>query len=193
MSGKQSKAAYTSSPLFTHTAQHGLSFGVLRTHYKEYVNDASKFVAGKLAPALPEGASWQLTAARSEVLLPDGVPDLLLDPLMLTQSYMDQLPPKQLDLLLCFRAVLDPHHPLHSGWERARSFARKTLVKDHGLPVIMVLHDPCRSGTKQPNPPHIHIMAPARRLVQRGWAECTNIACDEAQPGLVEAWRTTEG
>lgn len=192
MPRKQAKAAESRPPLFTHAAVHGLSFGVLRTHFSSIDNDAAIYIATKLAPGLPHGAGWRPTCARTDVVLPAGVADMFVDPMFLATSYMSSLPPAQKDLLICLKATLDPLQPLHQGWERARSFAVATLARDHGLPVVLVLHDPALVGHHEPNAPHIHLLAFARRLAARGWAERSRLARDEAHDELAEAWRDTK-
>lgn len=177
-------------PVYTHAPKHGLSFGVLRTRFSDRDNDPASYIAEKLAPVLPDGGHWKPTAARTDTLLPPGVPDLFLDPLALAASYMSNSLPAQKDLLICLKMTLDEDQPLHGGWERARSFAREVLVAAHGLPVVLILHDPAMSGQLRPNRPHIHAMAFARRFAARGWAERSSLARDEAHHGLAEAWRT---
>jgi hypothetical protein len=176
-------------PLFTHAPKHGLSFGVLRTRFSNRANDPASYIAEKLAPVLPHGGHWQPTAARLDTLLPSGVPDLFLDPMVLAASYMSHLPSTQTDLLICLKMTLDEDQPLHGGWERARAFAREMLVAGHGLPVVLVLHDPAMSGRLRPNRPHIHALTFARRFAARGWAERSSLARDAAHNDLAEAWR----
>lgn len=176
-------------PLFTHAPKHGLAFGVLRTRFSDRDNDPAAYIAEKLAPVLPHDKHWQPTAARTDTLLPSGVSDLFLDPMVLAASYMSNLLPAQKDLLICLKTTLDEDQPLHGGWERARAFAREVLVEGHGLPVVLVMHDPAMSGQLRPNRPHIHALAFARRFAARGWAERSSLARDAAHDELAEAWR----
>ena len=176
-------------PLFTHAPMHGISFGVLRRRFSGRQNDPGAFLAAKMAPALPDGAQWRPTSARSEILLPTGVADIFMDPATLARSFMDHLPSTQEDLLICLKVTLDGQAPLHEGWETMRAFAVSLLVRDHGLPTALVLHDPAMSGQHGPSRPHIHAMAFARRFAPRGWAERSRLARDKAHGEIAEAWK----
>lgn len=189
MAGRPLGSYEAGPPLFTHAPKHGLSFGVLRTRFSQRDNNPVSYIAEKLAPVLPHGGHWQPTAARTDTLLPPSVPDLFLDPMVLATSYMSNLLPTQKDLLICLKMALDEDQPLHGGWERARAFAREALMAVHGLPVVLVLHDPAMSGRLRPNGPHIHALAFARRFAARGWAERSSLARDAAHDDLAEAWR----
>jgi hypothetical protein len=186
---RASRPKKSAGVMFSQPPLHGLGFGVLRTRYAGRDNDAVDFISRKLCPGVKDPIAKPPTAARIDVLLPPAASDIFLDPLFLVRSFVDQLPQEQKDLVIALRVMPDPTRPLHEGWERARAYARDTLVNSHGLPVIMVLHDPSMCGHHDPNPPHIHIFALARRLALRGWAERSRLARDSAHDELAVAWQ----
>ena len=93
----------------------------------------------------------------------------------------------QRDLAIILKLVLPTSAPLHEGWELARRFAKEIFVVEHELPTILVMHTPARAGARIANPPHIHIIALARRW-KNGFAEFATIACDAAHEPLAQRW-----
>lgn len=186
-------SAQPSSALFVLPAiEPDLTFGVLRRTFKQQKNDLVAYVHGKLHPiALPAKVGecdWSPTAARHEVLLPRGATDLLADPQVLAETFERHAVPDQRDLAVVLKVTLAATRPLHEGWEAVRAFAGEALVRDHGLAVVIILHAPFLSGTRTPNPPHIHVVAPARKLTLAGFAAFCDIAKDGAHAPLAAKW-----
>ena len=51
---------------------------------------------------------------------------------------------------------------LHRAWEDVRAFAIERLCRERNVAVIAAMHLPVEIGST--NPPHIHLMSPAREL-----------------------------
>lgn len=167
-------------------------FAVLRRTYDTETNDTVEFVRTKLhpiasPPSVGEERLWRPTAARYEVLLPRGMPDLLGNPKLLAETYEDQAVAHQRDLAVVIKLVLPPNTEMHEGWELARRFTREVLVIEHRLPTIMILHAPSLSGVRNANPRHVHLITLARRW-EAGFSEFATIARDAAHEPLSKRW-----
>ena len=171
------------------------TFGVLRRKFAGLVNDTVAFGWAKLHPIRPApdpsspAPIWRPSAVRYDVLLPDGASDLMLDPKRLLQTFQDQAVVEQDDLADTLKLTFTDAAALHVGWEIARDYARLQFVRNHKLPVLIILHDPAMSGTRHVAAPHVHIMALARKLGPQGFGAFCTIANDEAHPALAVAWR----
>ena len=172
-----------------------LKFSVLRREFNGLTNSASEFVHKKLHPFQPTrgandptGRIWRPTSARSEVLLPAGVSDLLTRPCLLLAEFEAQaVEPK--DLVVAVKLTFDDKIPLHESWEQARLFARVVLADKFGLPTILAMHAPFSSAIRNPNSVHVHVMALARKLTADKFRSFSELACDSGQEVLVTAWQ----
>lgn len=185
--------SYADSPmLFTLAPLHGLSFAVLRRNFSGKTNQVPDWILGKLGlnPAgAPLSQGSRLANVRRDILLPDGASDELYHPSALCALYERTANEHQKDLVIHCKLLVDGYQPLHHWWEAARMFATDTLVKAHQLSVIMVLHDPPATGYISAVAPHIHLMAPARRLSARGFRETSVLARDDAHQMLANTWQ----
>lgn len=136
----------------------GIAFGVLRSSYAGRANSAHEFGWRKAHPVTPtrgvEVGDWKPTAERIEVLLPKAADDALADPSVLLQQMDACALPWEKALLIYATLPLPDADRLHSAWEIVRAFVRERIVRDRGLPTMLVLYAPGRSGS--PNFPHAH-------------------------------------
>lgn len=171
-----------------------LAFGVLRRTYRGKPNQADVWVHGKLHPdqqiAPPvQAMNWLPNCRRHDVLLPEGVADILLNPALLVHSYEAEASSYRKDLVIHLKLTASNRGmPLHEFWEHARSFAREALVMEARLPVILALHDPALTTMRYPPAAHVHIMAMARRLEATGWGAASDLANDEAHSHFANLW-----
>ena len=172
-------------------------FGVLRRTYNGMRNDTVEFARSKLFPIAPPPSAeperaWQPTAARYEVLLPNAMPDVLVDPKLLTETYEKEAKPRQTDLAIVVKLVLPAKSAIHVVWELAREFARQSFVVELGLPAVLVLHAPGLSGMRNANPMHVHAIVLARQY-ENGFTEYSTIAHDAAHEPLAAKWGRMRG
>lgn len=192
MSGRHSSGP----PLFTlYPLADDVRFGVLRRSFSGRINRVDRFVWQKLNPgvAMPADAAfvaptWNITAQRWDLLLPELTPDWLRDPAALTASYEGGIGHGVKDLAVSIKLMVDDRKPLHHTWEAARDFVRNFLVVQHQLPTVMVLHDPMQRGYRENNATHLHIVSMARKLSPAGWRETSPLAKDSAHAEIIDAW-----
>jgi hypothetical protein len=164
-------------------------FGVLRRDFRSFQNSALEFGTAKLRPisAAPAWDGGQTTAYRHEVLLPGGADDALLDPFVLLQRFDAEALAWKQPLLVCLTLAFPLADRMHDDWECGRAFARREFCS-RSMAAIIIQHAPFLVGST--NPPHLHILAPARRLKGTlGWADYVDeLVKDSGQRTLFEAW-----
>jgi len=173
-----------------------VSFGVLRHEFSDRVNSATAYIHSRLHPVAPApcqddqpGRIWRPTAFKSEVLLPDSVPDVLSRAATLLDAFEAQMPTRPRDLVIAIKLIFPEGPTLHASWERARRFAKDFLVDEHQLAVVMALHAPFIAAVRNPNPVHCHICALARKIGRAGFLDYSPLAVDAGHAKVVDAWK----
>lgn len=162
-------------------------FGVLRRHFSERVNAAAAFGRGKHRPGMRSGDGWEVTAVRSDVVLPVGASDDLRNPQLLLERFDREALPWKQALLVCVTLRFPDTAHLHTGWETARGFALEAFARQRGLATVVVQHAPHVFGSD--NPPHVHLMVVPRRLTTLGFGQYADeITCDDGQTLVHEQW-----
>lgn len=148
----------------------GLTFGVVRRQIGNGpIQTTGQTMVRRLRPGNPSLASeaWQPTCYRWDVLLPQHAPDNCADPKTLCDLYEEQAFEGIKDLVLMATLRLPFPDRLHHAWEELRAFCLSRLCLERRLAVVMALHLPVEVGST--NPPHIHLMIPARELNSFGF------------------------
>lgn len=142
-----------------------LVFGVVRRQIGNGpIQTVGEAVARRLCPGARPTADgqWVPTCYRWDVLLPQHAPDDCSDPKKLCDLYEDQAFQGIKDLVVMATLRLPSPDRLHHIWEQVRAFCRARLCTERRLAVVMAMHLPVAVGSV--NPPHIHLMMPAREL-----------------------------
>lgn len=128
-------------------------------------------VSRRLCPgkAVDLTARWVPTCYRWDVLLPPNAMDECIDPQRLCEIYEQQAFAGLKDLVIMATLRFPDPDRLHHVWERVRIFARERMCAQRHLAVVTVMHLPVTIGST--NPPHIHLMMPARQLRSFGFGE----------------------
>ena len=140
-------------------------FGVVRRQIKHGpIQTAPTSVLRRLCPGqkVNGAAPWTPTCYRWDVLLPPHASDEFLDPKRLCEKYEEQACNNLKDLLVMITLCFPNPDRLHRAWEDVRAFALERLCRDRNAAVIGAMHLPVSVGST--NPPHIHLMSPAREL-----------------------------
>jgi hypothetical protein len=165
-----------------------IMWGVLRRRYRDYENTATEFAAVKLRP------SWSpdplaITAARAEVVAPADADDSVADPWLLPRRLDHEIArdAENMTPLLGYATITDPAAAsLHGFWEEVRSVSR-SLVREHGGPVLAVMHAPGRAGNA--NALHAHLLISPYRVTKLGFAGRISAFCgDRGRQVVVDAW-----
>ena len=166
-------------------------FGVLRRNFKNQLNTASAFAQAKLKPVVPEGdpvPPWATTAYRQEVLLSAGADDGFRAAERLFEHFDSTALEWQKSLVIYLTLSFPEPRRMHEDFEQARAFVKGELVERRGLPTLLVQHAPFLVGST--NPPHVHVLALARRLTSLGFADYVeDISKDAGQRLMYEAWQ----
>ncbi|MCW2390897.1 hypothetical protein M2336_002669 [Sphingobium sp. B1D7B] len=136
---------------------------------------------GRAKPAEP----WRPSCYRHDVLLPPKAPDECFNPKVLCDLYEKQSFGKIKDLVVM--ATLRFYSPdrLAHEWEAVRAFAHERLCNERHLAVVAVMHLPVLVGST--NPPHMHLMIPARELHSFGFGELVRpLATDRGKQILTD-------
>lgn len=149
-----------------------LTFGVGRRQIGSGPTQTiGKMISRRLCPgrtvALTE--AWDPSCYRSDVLLPPNAMDECLDPRRLCELYEEQAFAGLKDLVVMATLRFPDPDRLHHVWEDVRTFARERLCNQRHLAVVAAMHLPVTVGST--NPPHIHLMMPARELRSFGFGE----------------------
>jgi hypothetical protein len=165
-----------------------MTFGVVRRQIgKGPVQTAHQAVLRRLCPggAATLADSWQPNCYRCDVLLPPKAPDDCLDPKALCDLYEKHSFEGIKDLVVMATLRLQSPDRLHQEWEAVRAFAHDRLCKERHLAVVAVMHLPVLVGST--NPPHIHLMMPARELHSFGFGELVRpLATDRGKQILAD-------
>jgi hypothetical protein len=174
-----------------------VGYGVVRRRLGDTTNDTRDFIWRKLHPVQRPASwdkSWSPTAMRWDILLPAAAPDDLAGPFTVTRAYEEAAWDEIKDLVICITLRLDPTRALHAQYEDVRAFAKSNLVEDRELPVILAIHDPAAAATDRP--PHIHIMALARKLGRRFGTFAEPALCSDRGAAIIAdewtEWRETK-
>ena len=131
-----------------------VTFGVLRSSYKDRSNSALEFGMRKLQPVPPSASdSDAITAERADVILPHGAEDQFASPLAFLRA-CDEM---QVDPgIIVYLTIPTPDADrLHQSWETGRAFA-KMLAEERGLATLLIQHVPGRVSSS--NDPHLHLL-----------------------------------
>ncbi|OWR01227.1 hypothetical protein [Sphingopyxis witflariensis] len=146
-------------------ADPNLVFGVVRRQIKGGpIQTVPGSVLRRLCPGrkVDVAAPWVPSCYRWDVLLPSFANDEFLDPKRLSEKYEEQACNNLKDLLVMITLRFPNPDRLHLAWEDAREFALERLCRERNVAVIAAMHLPVEVGST--NPPHIHLMSPAREL-----------------------------
>lgn len=128
------------------------------------------------------------SAARVEALVPSDAPEDYADPDFLARRYEETLAADETtayaQVTLRFPSTIaNLHHP----YEVARAWIRAFYVDGHGVPVLSILHAPCRAGSD--NPVHLHAEIFPKRLGRFGFVSpARELASDAGCIEAFEAW-----
>lgn len=165
-----------------------LTFGVVRRQVGNGpTQTVHQSVLRRLSPGHAGQSSdpWQPNCYRYDVLLPSNAPDECLNPRGLCDLYEKQAFDTIKDLVVMATLRFPSPDRLHHEWENVRAFARERLSKERQLAVIAAMHLPVLIGST--NPPHIHLMMPARELHSFGFGELVRpLATDRGKQILAD-------
>lgn len=163
-------------------------FGVVRRQIKDGpVRTVPASVIKRLCPGqkVEISAPWAPTCLRWDVLLPSHANDEFLDPKRLCEKYEEQACNKLKDLLVMITLRFPNPDRLHRAWEDVRAFALERLCRERNVAVIAAMHLPVTVGST--NPPHIHLMAPARELQCYGFGPFVRPFSADAGKAMIAA------
>lgn len=163
-----------------------LVFGVVRRQVKDGpFRSVPASVLRRLCPGRKVDAAtpWMPTCYRWDVLLPPFANDEFLDPKRLCERYEEQACNNLKDLLVMITLRFPNPDRLHRTWEDVREFALERLCHERNLAVIAAMHLPVEVGST--NPPHIHLMVPARELQCFGFGPFVRPLAADAGKGIV--------
>ena len=141
-----------------------VTFGVLRSNYKDRSNSAIEFGMRKLQPVPPPASdSDAITAERADVILPHGAEDHFASPL----SFLSACDDMKIDPgIIVYLTIPTPDAGrLHQAWETGRGFA-KILAEERGLATLLIQHVPGRVSCA--NDPHLHLLICPRTASKLG-------------------------
>jgi hypothetical protein len=145
-------------------SENTLTFGVLRSTFKDRTNSAVEFGRRKLQPVQPPPTEPDaITAERVDVILPEGAEDQFATSLPFLEGCDEmQVNPA----ILVYLTIPTPDvDRMHHAWEEGRAFAR-ILADERGLATLLIQHAPGRISS--PNQPHLHLLICPRRTAKAG-------------------------
>ena len=145
-------------------SENTLTFGVLRSTFKDRTNSAVEFGRRKLQPVPPPPPEPDaITAERVDVILPEGAEDQFARPLPFLKGCDEmQVNPG----ILVYLTIPTPDvNRMHHAWEKGRAFAR-ILGDERGLATLLIQHAPGRISS--PNQPHLHFLVCPRKTAKAG-------------------------
>ncbi|WP_341859304.1 hypothetical protein WKH79_00745 [Qipengyuania sp. GPGPB31] len=145
-------------------SENTLTFGVLRSTFKDRTNSAVEFGRRKLQPVQPPPTEPDgITAERVDVILPDGAEDQFAKPLPFLEGCDEtQVNPG----ILVYLTIPTPDvDRMHHAWEKGRAFAR-ILADERGLATLLIQHSPGRVSSL--NHPHLHLLICPRKTAKAG-------------------------
>lgn len=143
-------------------------FGVVRRKIKlGPEHDVPNAVLRRLRPGQANSIAgdWTPSCYRSDVLLPPSAADDLQSARALCELYEANAFEGLKDLVVMITLRFPDADRLHLIWEEVRAFAYEHFCRRRHLAVVAAMHVPGTKGST--NPPHIHLMIPAREL--RSW------------------------
>lgn len=171
-----------------------LTFGVVRRQIGAGpLQAATETILRRLSPGAGASVSgqWRATCYRWDVLLPENAPDNCADPKQLCELYEAQAFDTIKDLVVMATLRFPDPDRLHHVWELVRAFALERLCNHRHLAVVAAMHLPVLIGSA--NPPHIHLMMPARELRSFGFGNLVRpLATDKGKQILadeLEQWK----
>lgn len=145
-------------------SENTLTFGVLRSTFKDRTNSAVEFGRRKLQPVQPPPTEPDaITAERVDVILPEGAEDQFATSLPFLEGCDEmQVNPA----ILVYLTIPTPDvDRMHHAWETGRAFAR-ILADERGLATLLIQHAPGRISS--PNQPHLHLLICPRKTAKAG-------------------------
>ena len=145
-------------------SENTLTFGVLRSTFKDRTNSAVEFGRRKLQPVQPPPTEPDgITAERVDVILPDGAEDQFARSLPFLEGCDEmQVNPG----ILVYLTIPTPDvDRMHHAWEKGRAFAR-ILADERGLATLLIQHSPGRVSSL--NHPHLHLLICPRKTAKAG-------------------------
>ena len=165
-----------------------LTFGVVRRQIATGpTQTAGETILRRLCPGMGASVSesWKPSCYRWDVLLPANAPDTCSDPKQLCDLYEAQAFDTIKDLVVMATLRFPDPDRLHQTWEQVRAFAHERLCTQRHLAVVAVMHLPVLIGST--NPPHVHLMMPARELRTYGFGELVRpLATDKGKQILAD-------
>lgn len=145
-------------------SENTLTFGVLRSTFKDRTNSAVEFGRRKLQPVQPPPTEPDaITAERVDVILPEGAEDQFATSLPFLEGCDEmQVNPA----ILVYLTIPTPDvDRMHHAWEKGRAFAR-ILADERGLATLLIQHSPGRVSSL--NHPHLHLLICPRKTAKAG-------------------------
>lgn len=165
-----------------------LTFGVVRRQIGNGpIQTVGETVLRRLCPGTQASISepWRPSCYRWDVILPEHAPDICIDPQQLCALYEAQAYDGLKDLVIMVTLRFPDPNRLHHAWEQVRAFAYEWLCRERSLGVVAAMHLPVEIGST--NPPHIHLMMPARELRCYGFNETVRpLASDQGKQILAD-------
>lgn len=170
----------------------GFTFGVLRKTFRGRENSAHEFGWRKCHVGshndVNDRSCWSPNVEKVEVILPPRADDLLSDPDVLLRQADEFMSPIETGLLTYVSLPLGDVDRLHTGWERARSYA-VSLANSRKVASVVILHSPGVIGA--PYPLHAHLCIVPKVLTGLGLrhgAYDQELLRDGGQEILRELW-----
>ncbi|MCZ4266039.1 hypothetical protein O4G73_13105 [Erythrobacter sp. G21629-S1] len=168
-------------------SENTLTFGVLRSTFKDRTNSAVEFGRRKLQPVQPPPTEPDaVTAERVDVILPDDAEDQFAKPL----PFLEGCDKMQVNPgILVYLTIPTPDvDRMHHAWEKGRAFAR-ILAEERGLATLLIQHAPGRISSA--NQPHLHLLICPRKTTRAGLcfgALDKELLFNDGARALVERW-----
>lgn len=164
-----------------------LTFGVLRSTFKDRINSAVEFGKRKLQPVSPPANEPDaITAERVDVILPKDAEDQFGRPLPFLEG-CDQMQVNP--AILVYLTIPTPDVArMHHAWEKGRKFA-KILAEERRLATMLIQHSPGRVSSL--NDPHLHLLICPRKTAKAGLrygALDKELLYNDGARVLVERW-----
>ena len=157
-------------------------------------NNLTDFIHAKLHPIRlisvitdAAGHVWGPTARRCDVLLPPAAPEASSDAQLLVEA-AQRVNEKSYDLLVAIKLSLLHGSVTHRSWERCRQLAGR-ITSHYGVAVIIAQHLPALSVSKNPPPPHLHLIILPRRLEPIGFTGFSGVPAMAAHQAITAMWR----
>ena len=171
----------------------GFTFGVLRKTFRGRENSAHEFGWRKCHVGahidVKDRSIWSPNVEKVEVILPPRADDLLSDPDVLLRQADEFVSPTEAGLLTYVSLPLGDVDRIHTGWERARSYA-VSLARSRNVASVVILHSPGVIGA--PYPLHAHLCIVPKVLTGLGLrhgAFDQELLRDGGQDILGELWK----